>query len=66
VGILRRLVEQAAQNTIPFIGHDIVRNTHLDVVGFSGKKHDRLVLCLPAKLGNGSVVSADVESSMDF
>ena len=41
-------------------GEKFVGDSHLHVVGFTGKHGEGLVLCLPAKAGNGSVIAAAV------
>src|SRR5439155_9990647 len=61
--ILRSAIENAARCFVTFVGKQLVGYAHLHVVGFAGKYLQGLVLCLPAKPGDGAIVSAGVGTS---
>src|SRR5215813_12658106 len=44
---------------------EVIRHARFHVVGFAGKNHDRLVLRLPAKPRDRSIISASVRHSND-
>ena len=65
MGVLGRRIENASRRGISLVGHHIVGDSHFDVVGFSGKQVQRLVLRFPAELADSSVIRTLVEVSAD-
>ena len=55
-GVLGQTVLNAACDCRALIAEGLVRYTLLDVVGFPGKNHERLVLRLPAETSYGAVI----------
>ena len=51
---------ETAWGFIALLGEELVRDSHLDVVGFRGEHEQGLILGLPPKAGNGSIVGAEV------
>jgi len=44
---------------------ELVRNAHFHVVSFAGKNKQGFILGLPAKTGNGSVVTVIIDLALD-
>ena len=63
--ILGFRIEHATGKFVAFLGKDLVRNTHFDVVGLSRENRERLILRLPSEPGDGAVVVVRVESARD-
>src|ERR1700674_4738319 len=61
--VLRCRVEETTRSLVAFLGEELVRDPHLDVVGLAGEYEEGLVLRLPSEAGDRAVVGAAVRGA---
>src|SRR5207253_2379353 len=58
-------IGRAIQIFFALVGEDFVAYALLDVIGFRGEQHERLVLRLPTEASDGAVIAAGVDVTGD-